>query len=86
MDDKDALAVCVPPLEYYFALRQYGSRGTREIKRNEWDIVIYEARKFISLLAKGNPNVLAALWLAPQYYMQVEPAGQLILDNREIKM
>jgi predicted nucleotidyltransferase len=84
IDDKDAMVVCVPPLEYYYGLRQYGSRGTKEIKRNEWDIVVYEARKMIGLLAKGNPNVLSALWLAPQYYMVITPAGQLLLDNRDL--
>ncbi len=28
IDDKDTMAVCVPPIEYYFGLREYGSRGT----------------------------------------------------------
>jgi hypothetical protein len=37
IDDKDTMAICVPPLEYYYGLSEYGSRGTREIKRGEWD-------------------------------------------------
>jgi len=84
IDDKDALAICVPPIDYYFGLEGYGSRGTKEIKRNEWDIVIYEAKKAISLLAKGNPNALSMLWLNPKHYMYVSDAGQLILDNRDL--
>lgn len=84
IDDKDTMAVCVPPLEYYFGLREFGSRGTKEIKRDEWDIVIYEARKFIDLLAKGNPNVLMLLWLEKNFYLKVSDAGQLIIDSREI--
>jgi predicted nucleotidyltransferase len=71
VDDKDAMAVCVPPLEYYFGLKNYGSKGTKEIKRDEWDIVTYEAKKFIRLLSKGNPNVLMALWLEPNYYIKL---------------
>jgi hypothetical protein len=82
IDDKDVMAVCVPPIEYYFGLRVYGSRGTQEIKRNEWDIVVYEARKFISLLAQGNPNVLMMLWLEPNYYLHKSAAGQLLLTHR----
>lgn len=82
IDDKDVMGVCVPPREYYYGLRQFGSRGTKEITRNEWDIVIYEARKFISLLAGGNPNVLALLWLSPQHYLNITEAGQIIIDNR----
>ena len=76
IDDKDAMVICVPPIEYYYGLRQFGSRGTQEIKRNEWDIVVYEARKFLSLLAQGNPNVLMVLWLDEKiikdaFYMEV---------------
>lgn len=84
IDDKDIMGVCVPPIDYYFGLKQYGSRGTREIKHNEWDIVIYEAKKMISLLSKGNPNVLMALWLNDEHYLYKSPAGQLLIDNRDL--
>ena len=83
VDDKDVMAICVPPLDYYYGLKQFGSRGTQEIKRDEWDIVVYEAKKFISLLAQGNPNVLMMLWLEPKYYIDICEAGQLILDARK---
>lgn len=82
IDDKDVMAVCIPPLEYYFGLKEFGSGGTKEIKRDEWDIVVYEARKFIRLLAQGNPNVLMMLWLDDNFYIKVTEAGRLILDNR----
>jgi len=81
-DDKDVMAFCVPSPQYYLGLREFGSRGTQEIKRDEWDIVIYEARKAIRLLLQGNPNVLCMLWLAPQYRLATAPAGQLLIDHR----
>lgn len=84
IDDKDVMGVIVPPIEYYFGLRTYGTRGTKEIKHDEWDIVVYEAGKFISLLAQGNPNVLMLLWLLPKNYLHVKPAGQMIIDNRQL--
>ncbi len=84
VDDKDVMGVIVPPIEYYFGLKTYGTRGTKEIKQDEWDIVVYEAGKFISLLAQGNPNVLMLLWLQPQYYLHIKPAGQLIIDNKQL--
>ena len=84
IDDKDAMYVIVPHIQYYFGLRTYGSQGTREIKRDEWDIVVYEARKFINLLMQGNPNVLMALWLEPNFYIKITPAGQLLIDHREV--
>lgn len=84
IDDKDVMAICVPPIEYYYGLREFGSRGTQEIKRDEWDIVVYEARKFISLLAQGNPNVLMMLWLEPNHYIYRSPVGQLLINNRRV--
>jgi predicted nucleotidyltransferase len=82
IDDKDVMAVCVPPLDYYFGLWRYGSRGTKEIKAGEWDIVVYEVRKMVSLLVKGNPNVLMALWLDDKYYIHKTKAGQMLLTWR----
>lgn len=84
IDDKDVLAVCVPPIDYYLGLKRYGSRGTREIKGDEWDVVVYEAQKMVSLLTQGNPNVLSVLWLEPQDYLLVTEAGQLLLDSRDL--
>ena len=83
-DDKDAMAICVPPPQYYLGLREYGSRGTVEIKVNEWDIVVYEIKKMIRLLSQGNPNVLMMLWLEPNHYLCREPAGQLLLSHRSL--
>lgn len=84
IDDKDVMGVIVPPVEYYLGLKNYGNKGTREIKQDEWDIVVYEARKFIYLLSVGNPNVLMLLWLLPKNYLIVKPAGQMIIDNRHL--
>jgi len=84
IDDKDAMAICIPSLDYYFGLKQFGSRGTKEIKRDEWDIVIYEVRKMVSLLAKGNPNVLAALWLEDKHYIEKTFAWNIILESRDL--
>jgi len=83
-DDLDVMAVCVPPEDHYVGLSQFGSRGTQEIARGSWDIVIYEARKFIGLLAKGNPNVLAMLWLRPEHYLKMTGAGRNLLKHRTL--
>ena len=84
IDDKDTMAICVPPPDYYIGLRQFGSRGTQEIIRGEWDVVVYEARKAFSLLAKGNPNVLSLLWLPEHLWIKRAPAGRLLLDSRHL--
>lgn len=85
IDDKDAMGICIPPVDYYYGLNTHGiHKGTKEIKREEWDIVVYEYRKAIRLLEKGNPNLLSILWLEPQYYIGITEAGQILLDNREL--
>jgi predicted nucleotidyltransferase len=83
IDDKDTMAVCVPPADHYLGLKDFGSRGTQEIKRDEWDIVVYEARKMIRLLAQGNPNVLSLLWLPENLYLLRTDAGRLLIENRD---
>lgn len=84
IDDKDLMGVCVTPIDYYYGLNEFGSHGTKEIKQDEWDIVVYEARKFIHLLEQGNPNVLSLLWLAPNYYLKITDAGRLLIENRHL--
>lgn len=84
IDDKDTMAVCVPPPDYYVGLQSFARRGTREIKYREWDIVVYEAKKAINLLLKGNPNVLSLLWVSPNHYIKRTPAGDLLVENRQI--
>lgn len=84
IDDKDTMAVCVPPLEHYFGLSEYGSRGTREIKHDEWDIVVYEARKAVRMLAGGNPNMLSMLWVPERLHISSTPAGRMLVDQREL--
>lgn len=84
IDDKDIMAVCIPPLDHYFGLKDFGSRGTQEIKSGEWDIVVYEAKKFISLLEKGNPNVLSMLWLEPEHYLKLTEIGRYLVDCKEL--
>jgi len=86
IDDIDTIAICVPDIGYYLGLKEYGSRGTREIKRNEWDIVVYEAQKMISLLRAGNPNVLSVLWTDPKYWISISKAFELLVAHRDLFM
>ena len=84
IDDKDIMAVCIPPKDYFYGLKNYGSRGTQEIKKDEWDIVIYEIRKFISLLSKGNPNVLSMLWLDEEFILFQTDEGKYLREKRDL--
>ena len=84
-DDRDLIAVCVPPQSYYLGLEEFGSRGTQEIKTPDgWDIVIFELKKFIRLLMDGNPNVLALLWLPDELYLSTTDAGQKLMASKSL--
>ena len=84
IDDIDTMAVCVPPKDYYLGLKDFHSRGTQEIKEGVWDIVVYEVKKAVSLLAGGNPNILSLLWMGEDKYINITGAGRLLLDNRDL--
>jgi uncharacterized protein len=88
IDDKDVMAFCVPPLDHYYGLAEFHSRGTHEIvserDKTLWDIVVYEIRKALRLLKGGNPNVLSMLWLPDNLYLKRTSAGQLLIDRREV--
>lgn len=86
IDDRDVMAVCVPDHHHYLGLESYGhqNNGTKEIKEGEWDIVVYELRKFMALLLKGNPNVLSLLWTDENHFLVRTTAGNMLLDNRKL--
>lgn len=84
IDDKDLIGICIPPDDHYMGLREFGSRGTQEIQVDPWDVVVYEHRKALRLLAKGNPNMLAMLWAPPQFTTYYTAAGEALLANRDL--
>lgn len=83
-DDKDLIGICIPPAEYYVGLEQFGSRGTQEIMVDPWDVVIYEHRKALQLLAKGNPNMLCMLWAPAAFTTRHTAAGRALLERRNL--
>lgn len=84
IDDIDLMGFVAPGRGYYHGLESFGSSDTKEIKDGPWDIVLYEAKKAIRLLANGNPNVLSLLWL--DHYHVATKAGQLLIQNRHLFM
>lgn len=82
IDDVDLLAVVVPGIEHYLGLRKWGRQGTKVTQRGKWDVTMHELRKFVSLCAKGNPNVLGLLWL--EDYLYHTHAGRLLAAHRDL--
>ncbi len=81
-DDRDTMGVVIHPLNCY--LGAYHPKDTREQFEGDNDIVIYDIKKFVGLLVKGNPNVISMLWNRDDMYLTIDPLGQILIDNREL--
>lgn len=81
IDDKDIIGVVIPPIRYFLGFDRFEQI---ERKIEEWDIVIYEVRKFVRMLAGCNPNVISLLWLEPNHYTKITSLGRLLIDNRHL--
>ena len=81
IDDKDIMGVCVASEYVYLGLDKFEQR---EKKFKEWDSVVYEIRKYVSLLLKCNPNVTGLLWLKENNYIHINDSGRKLIENRDI--
>lgn len=87
IDDVDLMGVTIGPIENYLGFPKQETWERMEDDKSTklmWDIVVYDIRHFVRLLAKSNPNVLGMLWLKPNYYTHLTPLGQRLIDNRGI--
>jgi predicted nucleotidyltransferase len=84
IDDIDLMGFVFGEPRHYFGLHEWGQRGTREIKSGQYDVVLYEARKAVSLLLQGNPNIMSMLWIEPKHRLIVSPAANALIDNRHL--
>ena len=84
IDDIDVVGICIPDRNHYFGLETYGRRGTKEIMRDEWDIVTYEFLKFMKMIVDGNPNVLTMLWIEDEHYIYRSPESELLIASRDM--
>jgi hypothetical protein len=84
IDDIDLMGFVFGEPRHYFGLHEWGSRGTREIKQGQYDVVLYEARKAVSLLLHGNPNIMSMLWIEPKHRLIETTASRTLLENRNL--
>ncbi len=81
IDDIDVMGVIVQePAAYY----GFGRQETYERMENPWDVVVYDARKFVNLCCKMNPNVLSLLWLPQNMYIKQNDLGKLLVARRDL--
>ena len=80
IDDIDLMGFSLGPIESYIGLGKFEQMIHKE---NEWDIVVYEIRKFTRLLLQQNPNVVGLLWLKDDLYIHDDIQRQYV-ERREI--
>jgi len=81
IDDIDIIGVSVSPKDYYLGLKKFESYDCFE---GSIDLVVYDIKKYIRLLLKGNPNVLGLLWLSPNHYILKTDLGNRLIENRDM--
>jgi predicted nucleotidyltransferase len=87
IDDVDLMGVTIGPIEQYLGFPKQETWERMEDDASTklmWDIVVYDVRHFVRLLCKCNPNVLGMLYLEPNYYTKLTPAGKLLIENRDV--
>jgi len=80
IDDIDLMGFSLGPVESYLGLQKFEHMVHKE---GEWDIVVYEIRKFTRLLLQQNPNVVGLLWLKDDLYIHDDIQRQYI-EKRDI--
>lgn len=78
--DEDFKGVAIPPKQYFLGYTHRFEQA--ELKAPDDDAVIYDIRKFFSLAADCNPNIIEVLHTDPSDHFIVTPIGQMILDHK----
>lgn len=86
-DDHDEMGVYVEPPESVFGLREadghYVARTVREGQRSrpgDTDLVLYSLRKYLALVATGNPTALLPLFAPEDAVLRITDAGRLLRE------
>lgn len=83
IDDEDWFCVVKHTPEFYVGLDGYAKReDNTDCIHDKIDIVVYDVRKFVHLLLKGNPNVHAWLWTDVNYGEDSREDGELLVSER----
>lgn len=92
MSDLDYKGICVAPKRFYTTLETFEQKdkgweqdgGQTEFPQlDNSDSVVYDIRRYLSLLRSQNPNILEMLWQTPDSYIYLDDIGQTLIENRK---
>ena len=78
--DTDYKGIAVPPKEYFYGLQKFEQAD----KFDGVDCTIFDIRKFVSLAADCNPNIIEMLYTAPADQLIKTEVGALLVGNRSL--
>lgn len=81
IDDVDYMGIVVPSATYTLGLGEWDNWTWQS---EELDVVIYSLKKAMSLLAKGNPNIVGILWLPEEHILECSEAGRWLIEERDL--
>lgn len=62
----------------------FGLSSFEQVIDNPTDTTVYSLKKFASLCLACNPNVIEMLGFEPEDYVQISPAGKLLVENKKL--
>lgn len=77
--DLDVKGVVIPPREYLLGFTEHFEQAE---SKDPFDMVVYEIRKFFSLAADCNPNIIEVLWTDDADVRVSTPAGERLREAR----
>lgn len=81
IDDIDYMGIIIPPVNKFLGLSSWDHWVWQS---EELDVVIYSLTKAVSLLLKGNPNIIGTLWLEDKFIHHCSDAGKELIAMREM--
>ncbi len=81
IDDIDVMGIVIPPKEYLLGIKVFEQY---EAFIGEWDVLVYDFRKFVRLLIKSNPNVMNLLFTPKHLTIRETPLGEKLRANRAL--
>lgn len=81
-DDVDIIGCFNYDPMHYLGVTPYG-KDTIEVVDGKYDILLYETKKFLRLLAAGNPNVICSLWVDEEHILYRTHWADALIRSRK---